>query len=1717
MAYTEIVPSNDLAWGGYFIVKASAGPGGSIRPNGSFSVPAGSQITFILIPNPGYTVKGLRVNGVVVSRNQTYTLTVYQDLDVVATFTPLPVISATSSEHGTIIPKGDIIVPLYSNAMFWIIPEPNYRIQEVIVDGETIGPVGAYVFEGVTTDHTIHAEFTAGAGTHTITATAGTHGYIVPSGVIEVTDGQSLSFNIWPDSGYHIDHVLVDGESVGPCSSYTFTNITSDHTIHAEFSEGGRYIITATAGTHGVIVPSGAVAVKANSNISFSIVPDEDYCVSNILVDGVSVGAAPAYSFINVTSDHTIHAEFTLCLPGETVIEGFRVYPGKLVRWTTGQLWCVAVREQDDRTPKLVLATSTDNGHSWAPISLPTTIEGEQFGPDIAIDSQGTLHLVWENKGSGANPEFTNIQYISRTLNGEWSTLEWLSNELFDQDHPHIAVDAYDVVHVIWTGKTSDHPDKKVIQHRVMTGGSWNATEVIYHDDTYDGLTPDLAISGLTVLATWVAGIDNQRLLYARKYTNSWGEAIQITGKGYAYDPNVMYAADGATVGIVCIDSETSAYHVYESLNLNPLVRVDALVADEYTNAWPSLSIGISYGCHIFWAGKGWGNNPNSYNIIHGIDGVTTHITDDAYSSYGPNPLCKDAPTVNSARVDRPLQGFALTWVYDQTELRYYQSPDLRWEHPIGYYEIIATSEGGGDVIPPGASYVAEGSSLTYSIVPHSHHKIDDVRIDSTSIGTTPYYTFNGVTQDHTIHAKFSPIYHSIFATAGEHGSINPMTIFLTGMVMGSYGTGNDQFKYPCGIACDDTYIYITDESNHRVVKRLKSDLSYVSQVGTQGSGNDQFNTPCGIACDGTYIYITDTYNHRVVKRLKSDLSYVSQVGSYGSGNDQFSYPQGIACDDTYIYIVDTYNYRVVKRLKSDLSYVSQVGSGYGSGNDQFADPCGIACDDTYIYITDTYNYRVVKRLKSDLSYVSQVGSYGSGDDQFNEPCGVACDDTYIYITDTGNNRVVIRKKSDLSYVSQITSYNDNKQFDGPQGVACDDLYLYIDDTNNCCVVKEPKSDEPISEVKVIDGACISFDIMPDEGYQIDYLLVDGVTIAPTPTYMFENVTSDHTIHAEFTEGGPYTITATAGTHGIIVPSGTVTVAANASASFQIIPESDYCVSQLIVDGNEVEPALNYVFQNVLANHTIHVNFDKGTLPVPIVIDEDAVFGRFYSARSSSGVLWVTYTKRVGDVNQIFVAQSYDRGTTWSIEAITNSAYDQTDPVMVIDSNDIVYVVWRGKGWGDNPDKFNLVCRRNVRGVWEDAVAITDMPYNQWDPDISLDGDDKVFVVWSGRGRGAYPTVSNIYMMTFSEGSWSEPELVTDVDHFQDNPRITVDPNGNIYVTWSGYGWGTHPNDLNVKLRIKNKDTGWGSVLNVTDDEGFWFNGSIVSDLVGTIHLTWHGGSDGFNIYYRTYSKASGLSTVEAVTSKEAGAPQVDPTLSVDADNKVYLFWTGLGWPACDFVYNLRSKVKSGSVWSDFLTTDLMSNQRKPHLLSNVFPIVRNAKTNFPKTGLFLTWYGSLNGYNGATWDEPELELDHLHIQDASTRKPKPVTGITEIDKEYVQTVALQFYPLRYLLKGANLTAGQKSEFITTTRMNYGLITLAFSDAGASANIRLVRRDQSGVESYSDLITITALDVTAGGKYKGVEKVEKLYGAHSIAVYIESVTTGTVDVWLAAA
>jgi outer membrane protein assembly factor BamB len=73
--------------------------------------------------------------------------------------------------------------------------------------------------------------------TYTTISSSGTGGSISPSGTITTNYGDSKTFTITPNSGYKISNLKVDGVSKGSVSSYTFSNIISDHRIEASFEK----------------------------------------------------------------------------------------------------------------------------------------------------------------------------------------------------------------------------------------------------------------------------------------------------------------------------------------------------------------------------------------------------------------------------------------------------------------------------------------------------------------------------------------------------------------------------------------------------------------------------------------------------------------------------------------------------------------------------------------------------------------------------------------------------------------------------------------------------------------------------------------------------------------------------------------------------------------------------------------------------------------------------------------------------------------------------------------------------------------------------------------------------------------------------------------------------------------------------------------------------------------------------------------------------------------------------------------------------------------------------------------------------------------------------------------------------------------------------------------------------------------------------------------
>jgi len=299
-----------------FTIIANATSGGSITPS-IVIIEYGGSVTFRITPNPCYQITGLSLDGRSVINelidnhdgSYAYRLTnVTSNHTINVTFgLKTYTITATAGPGGRISPSGNVLVNCGSSRTFTITPDNCYKIRDVLVDGRSIGPVSSYTFTNVTENHTISVTFER--ITYTITATAGSGGTISPSGNVSVNCGESITFTITPNSGFRIKDVIVDGGSVGAVSSYTFTNVNANHTISVTFEATG-FVITATAGAGGTISPSGSISVVAGSNQTFTITPESCYKIKDVLVDGVSVGAVSSYTFINVNANHTISVTF---------------------------------------------------------------------------------------------------------------------------------------------------------------------------------------------------------------------------------------------------------------------------------------------------------------------------------------------------------------------------------------------------------------------------------------------------------------------------------------------------------------------------------------------------------------------------------------------------------------------------------------------------------------------------------------------------------------------------------------------------------------------------------------------------------------------------------------------------------------------------------------------------------------------------------------------------------------------------------------------------------------------------------------------------------------------------------------------------------------------------------------------------------------------------------------------------------------------------------------------------------------------------------------------------------------------------------------------------------------------------------------------------------------------------------------------------------------
>ena len=328
------------------IVHVSFGQGGTISPNGTVNVPKGEYQTFSITPQQGY-----KIDQVWIDNDNTSTEALdaiangyhifYGDTDpdcehwISATFTYISIeqfyiTASVSTTGGTISPTGKILVTTGDEPEFVFTPQTGYELTDLLIDGVSLSSSdlavvkasGIYTFAPVFEAHTIVGKF--GKANFVITSSIGTAGGTInPVGDKTVAYGGSQAYTITAQAGYMIDDVLIDGATNPAAISsgkYTFSNVTKNYTIVANFKYKTYDITSSVSGTGGIISPNGITAVIHGDGITYSIIPDANYVIKSVLVDGKNNAGAVSsgtYTFNNVTAKHTIVATFVVAKDAE--------------------------------------------------------------------------------------------------------------------------------------------------------------------------------------------------------------------------------------------------------------------------------------------------------------------------------------------------------------------------------------------------------------------------------------------------------------------------------------------------------------------------------------------------------------------------------------------------------------------------------------------------------------------------------------------------------------------------------------------------------------------------------------------------------------------------------------------------------------------------------------------------------------------------------------------------------------------------------------------------------------------------------------------------------------------------------------------------------------------------------------------------------------------------------------------------------------------------------------------------------------------------------------------------------------------------------------------------------------------------------------------------------------------------------------------------------
>ena len=300
----------------YINITSSSSEGGTIYPLGDVNVQEGSSQTFNFFANENYKVSKVYVDDIEVDNKSAYTFNnVDSQHKIHVEYMYIPQtfeISVLCSSGGSLVPDKTFKVIEGDEQIIKVVPDKKYELEYLLLDDEEVEVIdNQYILENINSNHSLVAKFIYVPSYYSIIASSSEGGEISNVGEHSYIENSSVEYTFKPRNKYRIKDVIIDNVSYGALTSYTFSELSSSHTIHVEFENvPSEYVITTSCGEHGSLSQSGEIKVQQGSTFTLNIKPDEGYKTSEIIINDNLVELSDVIILEDIQENYNISVEF---------------------------------------------------------------------------------------------------------------------------------------------------------------------------------------------------------------------------------------------------------------------------------------------------------------------------------------------------------------------------------------------------------------------------------------------------------------------------------------------------------------------------------------------------------------------------------------------------------------------------------------------------------------------------------------------------------------------------------------------------------------------------------------------------------------------------------------------------------------------------------------------------------------------------------------------------------------------------------------------------------------------------------------------------------------------------------------------------------------------------------------------------------------------------------------------------------------------------------------------------------------------------------------------------------------------------------------------------------------------------------------------------------------------------------------------------------------